>query len=162
MLLKVLVTTLTNTDNKLPAKVLAERLNGIILTLVSEDQVGYIRGRNVPIVIRTIDDVIDYLYKTKEQLGYSLAVDFRAYGIPYQKFLCCMFSKHLNLVQTFKKCVSLNQRHGLLHGPWWMGFGTFEVLCGTRQGCPIFTSGFCFDSDITGYQLYRPDLHGDR
>ena len=39
--------TLTNTDYKILAKVLAERLSGVIPKLVSEDQVGYIRGRNI-------------------------------------------------------------------------------------------------------------------
>ena len=38
--------TLTNTDYKILAKVLAEILSGVIPKLVSEDQVGYIRGRN--------------------------------------------------------------------------------------------------------------------
>ena len=39
--------TLTNTDYKILAKVLAERLVGVIPKLVCEDQVGYIRGRNI-------------------------------------------------------------------------------------------------------------------
>ena len=44
--------TLTNTDYKILAKVLAERLSGVILILVNEDQVGYIRDRNITTVIR--------------------------------------------------------------------------------------------------------------
>ena len=52
--------TMTNTDYKILAKVLAERLSGAILKLVSENQVGYIRGRNIATVIRTINDIINY------------------------------------------------------------------------------------------------------
>ena len=52
--------TLTNTDYKVLAKVLAERLSGVIPKLVSEDQVGYIRGRNTAIVVRTVDDVVHH------------------------------------------------------------------------------------------------------
>ena len=41
---------LTITDNKILAKVLADRLSGVIPKLVSEGQVGYIRGRNMATV----------------------------------------------------------------------------------------------------------------
>ena len=37
--------TLTNTDYKILAKVLAKRLSGAILKLINEDQAGYIRGK---------------------------------------------------------------------------------------------------------------------
>ena len=71
-----IASTLTNTDNKILAKVLAERLGGVIPKLVSEDQVGYNRGKNIATVIRTTDDVINYLDRTKKA-AYILAVDFR-------------------------------------------------------------------------------------
>ena len=45
---------------------LAERLSGVIPKLVSEDQVGYIRGRNIATVIRTTDDVLNYLNRIKK------------------------------------------------------------------------------------------------
>ena len=93
--------TLTNTDCKILAKALAERLSGVIPKLVSEDQVGYIRGRNIATVIRTIDDVITYLNRTK-QAGGSLAVDFRKAFDSISKDFYCMFSEHLGSVQTFK------------------------------------------------------------
>ena len=55
---------------------MAERLSGVIPRLISEDQVDYIRGRHIATVIRTTDDVIYYLNRTKKA-GYILAVDFR-------------------------------------------------------------------------------------
>ena len=67
--------TLTNTDYKVLAKVLAERLGKVIDRLVNKDQVGYIKNRNISTIIRTMDDVINYLNQTKKS-GYLLAVDF--------------------------------------------------------------------------------------
>ena len=45
--------TLTNTDYKIMAKVLARRLSVLIGKLINEDQVGYLKGRNISSVIRT-------------------------------------------------------------------------------------------------------------
>ena len=58
--------TLTNTDYKIMAKVLARRLSVVIGKLINEDQVGYLKGRNISSVIRTIDDVIRFLNMTKK------------------------------------------------------------------------------------------------
>ena len=67
--------TLTNSNYKVLAKVLAERLGNVIHKIVNKDQVGYIKNRNIATVIRTIDDVINYLNKTGKA-GYLLAVDY--------------------------------------------------------------------------------------
>ena len=50
--------SLANTDYKILAKALAD--SDILHKLVSDDKVGYIRGRNIATVIRTIDDKINY------------------------------------------------------------------------------------------------------
>ena len=52
--------SLTNTDYKILAKCLAKRLSGVISSIVSEDQVGFIKGRSISSNLRIIDDVIDY------------------------------------------------------------------------------------------------------
>ena len=68
--------TLTNTDYKIMAKVSARRLRVVIGKLSNEDQVGYVKGRNISSVIRTIDGVIGYLNMTKKS-GYLLALDYQ-------------------------------------------------------------------------------------
>ena len=96
--------TLTNTDYKILAKVLAERVSGVIPKLVSEDQVGYIRGRNIASIVRTIDDVINYLNRTKKKKKraiFSLSISGKL-STQYQKTFYHMFSEHSGSVQTFK------------------------------------------------------------
>ena len=67
--------SLTNTNYKIIAKTLALRLQKVIPDLVFEDQVGYIRGRNISTIIRLIDDVIEYI-KINNRSGVLLALDF--------------------------------------------------------------------------------------
>ena len=48
--------SLTNTDYKILTKALAFRLQGVVKHIIFEDQVGYIKGRNISTIIRVIDD----------------------------------------------------------------------------------------------------------
>ena len=81
--------SLTNTDYKILAKCLANRVCKVIEKIVSEDQVGYIKGRNISTTLRTIDDIIEY-WKLKEKPGILLALDF-------QKAFDSISKKYINL-----------------------------------------------------------------
>ena len=52
--------SLLSTDYKILAKALSLKLQKVIPTLISPDQVGYIKGRNIRENIRTIEDIISY------------------------------------------------------------------------------------------------------
>ena len=56
--------TLTNTDYKILAKILAIRLSLVIPRLINEEQVDYLKGCSISTVIRTIAEVIKYLNVT--------------------------------------------------------------------------------------------------
>ena len=64
-----------NTDYKNLAKTIALRLNRVISTLIAEDQCGFIKGRNIATIIRTTDDVINYLDQ-ENQPGILIGIDF--------------------------------------------------------------------------------------
>ena len=61
--------SLTNSDYKLLAKSLAIRLSSVISSIINEDQVGFLKGRNISTVIRLIDDTINYLEKSERTLA---------------------------------------------------------------------------------------------
>ena len=67
--------TLTNTDYKILAKVMARRMGLVVNKLINEDQVGYLKGRNISNILRNIDDVIDYL-NMSNKVGYLLELDY--------------------------------------------------------------------------------------
>ena len=67
--------SLTNSDYKLLAKCLALRLGDVINDVVSGDQVGYIKGRRVSMLLRLIDDVTDQL-NVRQKPGLLLTIDY--------------------------------------------------------------------------------------
>ena len=129
--------SLTNTDYKLLAKCLASRLNGVISSVVNEDQVGYIRGRSIATNLRLIDDVIDYL-KLKNKPGVLLALDFtKAFDCISKKFMIAAL-KRFGFGQEFVKWVSVlmtNTKSRIGYNGWISD--VFDVNRGIRQGCPL-------------------------
>ena len=53
--------SLLNYDYKIAASVIAQRLQKVIPTLISDDQVGYIKGRSITENVRLIEDIFYYV-----------------------------------------------------------------------------------------------------
>ena len=84
--------SLTNTDYKILAKALALWVQGVISELIFEDQVGYIKGRNISTIICLIDDVIEYI-RVNNKSGVNVALDFsKAFDSRNKKFLIETFN----------------------------------------------------------------------
>ena len=152
--------TLTNSDYKLLAKVLAERLGNVIDKLVSKDQVGYIKGRQISTIIRTMDDAINYLNKTNKS-GYLLAVDFsKAFDSISKSFLLHAF-KIFGFGNTFQKWVSIlmqNTTSSINHGGWVSEY--FDVACGIRQGCPFSPLAFVLAVELLAIKIRNHSIVG--
>ena len=67
--------SLTNTDYKLLAHVLTNRLHNVLYKIISTDQTGYIKNRYIGTNIRKIINAVDYLESTKKT-GILLMLDF--------------------------------------------------------------------------------------
>ena len=67
--------SLANTDYKILAFVLANRLQNVLSKLISHDQTGYVKGRFIGFNIRKTLDVINYLEK-HIKCGLLLLLDF--------------------------------------------------------------------------------------
>ena len=68
--------SLLNTDYKILAHALANRLKKVISKLIHTDQSGYIKGRNISSNIRLIQDVIDF-FEENETEGAIVFLDFK-------------------------------------------------------------------------------------
>ena len=68
--------TLTNTDYKIIAKVMATKIKGVLDKLVGKQQQGFLRGRNISNLIRDIDDILEY-EKSKNLDDLLFAIDFK-------------------------------------------------------------------------------------
>ena len=152
--------TLTNSDYKILAKALAERLVTVIHKLVNDDQVGFIRGRNIATVIRSIDDVINYLNKTKKA-GLLLAVDYsKAFDSISKTFIQHVF-KVFGFGTDFQKWVQV-LNNGCLssinHGGWISE--PFDIGCGIRQGCPFSPLGFVLAVELLAIKIRNSAIKG--
>ena len=129
--------SLLNTDYKILTKLLANRLQKVISSIVSSDQNGYIKKRFIGENIRTIVDVMDYC-KQFEKPGILLQLDFeKAFDSVSWQFLDKtiaafnfgeQFKRWIKLLYSDSECCVTNNGH---HSEF------FKLSCGIRQGCPI-------------------------
>ena len=140
--------SLTNSDYKILAKCLANRLCNVIKKLVHEHQVGYIKGRNVATTLRTIDDVLEF-YRLKEKPGVLLALDFqKAFDSISKPYMLCAFKK-FGFGKDFLKWVEVlfsNTRSCIAYNGWISS--DFQVNCGIRQGCPFSPLAFVIGIEL--------------
>ena len=94
--------SLTNTDYKIMAKAIANRLSKVINKLIEPDQVGFMKGRNISSIIRTIDDTIRYL-SVKDKPGIIFALDYKAAFDTISKDFIIWSFKQFNFGEDFIK-----------------------------------------------------------
>jgi exonuclease III len=160
----------TNTDYKILAKVLATRLQIVIKAIISDNQVGYMRGRNIATILRVIDDTIGYL-DFNNLPGMILAVDYKkAFDTISKDFVIDVF-RIFGFGEQFTQWVKVlmaNTESCVNYSGWLTGF--FPLESGIRQGCPfsplafvlaveIFSLKICQCRDIKGIQLPDNKTH---
>ena len=66
---------------------MARRTGLVVNKLINEDQVGYLKGRNISNILINIDGVIDYL-NMSDKAGYLLALDYcKAFDSIFKDFI---------------------------------------------------------------------------
>ena len=129
--------SLTSTDYKIFSKVLATRLQNIIHKLVNDNQVGYIKGRNINDHIRFIDDMINYA-KVERLPGILVSLDYRKAFDTVSKQAILASLKKLNFGPIFTQYVTtiLNGTEATIKNAGWCS-KWFETSRGVRQGCNL-------------------------
>ena len=145
--------TLLNTDYKILAHVLANRLKKVIPKLVNTDQSGYIKGRNICYNIRLIQDVIDYFEENNKECA-VVFVDFqKAFDTVSHNFLSQVLTK-FNFGESFKKWVNViytNAESCTTNNGWTSK--PFHVKKGIRQGCPLSALLFLLVVEILAVKI---------
>ena len=129
--------SLLNTDYKILAHVLANRLKRVINKLIHTDQNGYIKGRNIGYNIRLIQDVIEY-FENDNIEGAILFIDFhKAFDTVNHNFLHVVLQK-FQFGSSFCKWVETiyNKAEACFTNNGWTS-RPFEIQRGIRQGCPL-------------------------
>ena len=145
--------SLTNIDYRIYAKTLANRLKYIVNKLINHDQNGYIKGRSPALILRTLDDIIEYT-NYKNIPGTIITLDYqKAYDTISKEFMLHAFSKFgfgdnfiywINIITAnTTSCINYN---GNLSN-------YFSLQRGIRQGCPLAPILFILACEILSNKI---------
>ena len=147
--------SLLNTDYKILAHVLANRLKTVIKQIIHTDQNGYIKGRNIAYNIRLIQDVINHFEQDNIE-GAVVFLDFqKAFDTVNHTFLHATLEK-FNFGNSFIKWVKTiyNNAEACLSNNGWTS-KPFKIQRGIRQGCPLSALLFLLVVEILGNQIRK-------
>ena len=129
--------TLLNTDYKIIAKALANRLTKVLPFIIEDDQTGYISGRSISCNIRLIEDILYHTNKLNIA-GIILTIDFeKAFDSLRWSFIRKAL-KRFNFGENFISYVDTlyNQISTTVINNGHIS-GWFNPTRGVRQGCPF-------------------------
>ena len=152
--------SLLNTDYKILAHVLANRLKTVINKLIHTDQNGYIKGRNIGFNIRLIQDVIEY-FENDNIEGAVLFLDFqKAFDTVNHNFMHAVLEK-FNFGSSFIKWIKTiySKSEACLTNNGWTS-KPFEIQRGIRQGCPLSALLFLLVVEILANKIRKSKNDG--
>jgi len=153
--------SLLNTDYKILTKVLASRLQFALKDIISPDQTGYIKGRNIGENIRLMDDII-HVSTQNNMKGYIVLLDFQkafdSVSISFLKKTLETFNfgpyfrQWIEVIYNgVSSCVTNNGHIS----------DFFTVTRGIRQGCPISSLLFIMVVELLSSYIKKcPDIKG--
>ena len=128
---------LLNTDYKLVAKCLANRMKFVLTDIISPEQTGFLKGRFIGENVRLILDLINYC-DNKHIPGALLFIDFeKAFDFLDWNFIQNTLS-HFNFGREFRTWINTlynNTSSCVLNNGFFTSY--FRVSRGVRQGCPL-------------------------
>ena len=129
--------SLLNVDYKIGTKVIAERIKKVLPSIIHENQVGYIKGRQIADNIRAMDDIYFYT-KLKNIPGMVINIDFeKAFDSVDWEFLELTMQKFnfgesvIKWVKTFYNDISSCVVNNGTTSQY------FKLSRGVRQGDPL-------------------------
>lgn len=149
--------SLLNTDYKLIAHVLSNRLHTVLPNIISKDQSGYLKGRNISINIRSIFDVIDEVQNSNSSgllafLDFEKAFDKLNWTFIQNSLDCFGFGPVLRqwvkiLYTDIESCTINNGTTSKY----------FCIKSGIRQGCPLSALLFVIAVEILAIKIRSSD-----
>ena len=147
--------SLTNIDYKILAKVFSLRLSKVIDKLIGSQQVGFLKNRNIAVIHRQIDDLLDQQRKLGRP-GILFAADFKQAfdSISTEYVISCL--KTFGFGQNFIKWVGIlntDRQTCIKNGGYVSRF--FSMSNGVRQGCPLSPQLFIIAAEILAQKIIQ-------
>ena len=129
--------TLLNTDYKIIAKTLAERLKTVLPKIINPDQKGFVKGRKIEEGARLIQDIITYT--EKEDLGGAIIFldQKKAFDRVEHEWIWAVLEKFgfgRNFIEWMKILYSQAESSILTNG---FRSRKIKITRSVRQGCPV-------------------------
>lgn len=153
--------SLLNSDYKIAAFVLANRLHKVLPKLINSDQTGYVKNRYIGCNIRLIEDIIDYINEENKK-GIIMFCDFeKAFDTVEINFLLQVLTK-FNFGPNFIKWIKTlytNVSSSIKNNNWISK--PFSIQRGIRQGCPISALLFILVTEVMATKIRNdPSIKG--
>lgn len=145
--------TLLNTDYKIAAKAIANRLKFVLPQIIGHNQTGFMKNRFIGENIRFTLDLIDYCMKNNIS-GFIMFVDFeKAFDTLEWKFLhYCL--KKFNFGDSFIKWIHTFQTNSsacVINNGYSSNY--IKLKRGVRQGCPLSPYLFIIAVEILAQKI---------
>lgn len=145
--------TMLNTDLKILAKILANRLREVMPTIIRTNQVYGVKGKDIADTTLGIQETIRYT-KTKRKEGYAISLDFeKAFDRVNHGYLFGILEK-FGFGEHFIEWIKILYRGGITRIKC-NGFLTecFKIKRSIRQGCPLSTLLYSLISEPLGLAI---------
>lgn len=149
--------TMLNTDLKILAKVLADRLKKVLPTIIKTNQSYGVKGRDIADTISSIRDLIGYMREEKKS-GYVISLDFeKAFDRVEHSFLFSILEQ-FGFGVNFIKWITILYR-GAMTKVKCNGFLTepFKITRSIRQGCPLSAQLYSLVAEPLGMVINKEE-----
>lgn len=149
--------TMLNTDLKILAKVLANRLKEVMPSIIETNQAYGVKGRDIADITMSIRDTIWYM-KEKKKEGYVISLDFeKAFDRVEHEYLFEIL-KTFGFGENFTKWIRILYT-GAMTKIKCNGFLTncFRITRSIRQGCPLSALLYTLVSEPLGLAIKQKD-----
>ena len=153
--------SLLNTDYKIAAFAMSNRLHKVLSNIINSDQTGYIKKRFIGSNIRLINDIYEYVESTGSQ-GAAIYCDFEKAFDSVEINLLLKVLEKFNFGRSFIKWIKVfysNAQASIKCNNWISA--PFCVSRGIRQGCPVSALLFILVAEIMSLATrQRKDVKG--
>ena len=155
--------SILNTDYKLLAGCLANRLKKVLPKIISNDQSGFLHGRYIGECIRKVIDIISFCENECNSALLFFADFEKAFDSVERKFLFRAlesFNFGPDIIK-YIKVIYTNIKSTVLNNGFWCKY--FNISRGVRQGCPLSPYLFLICAEILAMNIRQsPSLNGIR